>query len=83
MKKENITQVNENNQPHGYWETYWSNGNLDYKGNYVDGKKHGYWEEYYSNGNLGYKGNYVDGKKHGYWEVYYYHGDLEEINFYI
>jgi len=52
MKKKDITPLNENNQPHGYWESYYSNGNLSYKGNYVDGKEHGYWEEYYYNGNL-------------------------------
>jgi antitoxin component YwqK of YwqJK toxin-antitoxin module len=82
MKNKNITPYNENGEEHGYWEYYWSNGNLWYKGNYVDGKKHGYWEYYLVNGNLSSKGNYVDGKKHGYWE-YYYNGELNQIIYYI
>jgi antitoxin component YwqK of YwqJK toxin-antitoxin module len=79
MKNKNITPVNENGKEHGYWEVYYSNGNLCSKGNYVDGNRHGYWEVYYSNGNLCYKGNYVDGKLHGYWEEWY----NNQINYYI
>jgi antitoxin component YwqK of YwqJK toxin-antitoxin module len=71
MKNKNITPYNENGKAHGYWEYYWSNGNLSHKGNYVDGIRHGLWEVYYDNGNLWSKGNYVDGKKHGYWEEWY------------
>ena len=48
-KIKNITPYNENGKPHGYWEDYYDNGNLFYKGNYVDGKPHGYWEETYLN----------------------------------
>jgi antitoxin component YwqK of YwqJK toxin-antitoxin module len=55
MKNKNITPYNELGQPHGYWEHYWSNGQLFYKGNYVNGKRHGYWEIYHSNGQLKYK----------------------------
>ena len=59
MKNKYITPRNENNQPHGYWERYYSNGQLMYKGNYVDGKPHGYWEEYYNNGKLNYKTYFI------------------------
>ena len=79
MKNKDITPYNESDKQHGYWESYWNNGNLWYKGNYVDGKQHGYWEIYYDNGNLSYKGNYVDGKEHGYWEEWY----KNQINYYI
>ena len=51
MNLKNITPINENNQPHGYWEHYFSNGQLYYKGNYVNGNRHGYWEYNY-NGEL-------------------------------
>ena len=83
MKNKDIKPYNENNQAHGYWEYYYENCNLMYKGTYVDGKQHGYWEYYHSNGNLYYKGTYVDGKKHGYWESYYYNGKLNQIRYYI
>ena len=47
-----MNEYNEQGQPHGPWEKYWSDGNLRYKGNYVNGEQHGPWEEYYTNGNL-------------------------------
>ena len=34
------------------WEWYHTNGNLNCKGNYLNGKRHGLWEEYWSNGEL-------------------------------
>lgn len=46
----NITTCNDKGQAHGYWEVYWDNGNLSYKGNYINVKKHGCWEWYYNNG---------------------------------
>lgn len=35
---------------HGLWKSYYSNGEVYYKGNYKNGEAHGYWEDYYSNG---------------------------------
>jgi antitoxin component YwqK of YwqJK toxin-antitoxin module len=58
-----INLFNENGERHGYWEEYYDNGKLAYKGNYVNGKRHGYWESYYSNGELYYKGFYDMGKE--------------------
>ena len=55
MKNKDIKPYNENGDKHGYWEYYWSNGKLMYKGNYVNGNKHGYWERYYDNGQLKHK----------------------------
>ena len=66
----------------GYWEEYYSNGNLSAKGHYKNGVRSGYWEQYYTNGNLWYKGSYKNGKKVGYWEYYYYDGNLDETIFY-
>ena len=59
MKTKDITPYNEKGEPHGYWELYYDNGQLMYKGNYVDGKQHGYWEWYYSNGQLESKTYYI------------------------
>ena len=53
IRKENLINLyNDKGKEHGYWEGYYSNGQLLYKGNYVNGKQHGYWEWYYSNGQL-------------------------------
>ncbi len=45
-------QINKDGKQHGYWETYYPNGKLYSKRNYVNGKQHGYWETYYPNGKL-------------------------------
>jgi len=41
-----IKPRNTKGEPHGYWEVYWSNGNLMYKCFYHNEKRIGY-EEYY------------------------------------
>jgi antitoxin component YwqK of YwqJK toxin-antitoxin module len=65
------------------WELYYSNGQLNFKGNYVNGKQHGYWESYFSDGQLNYKGNFVNGKQHGYWEEYWSKRELTHKTYYI
>ena len=75
-------QYNKNGYRHGYWELYYSNGNLDSKGNYNNGLKHDYWKKYWSNGNLWSKGIYSNDKLLGYWEYYWSDGKkLIEIFF--
>ena len=80
-----MNKLNEQGQKHGPWEWYChhQNGNLSFKGNFINGKAHGPWEEYLSNGKLRYKGNYVNYKRHGLWEWYYPNGELDEIEYYI
>jgi antitoxin component YwqK of YwqJK toxin-antitoxin module len=63
----NIAPLNHKGEPHGYWESYHPNGQLRYKGTYLNGQKHGLWGGYRHNGNLAYKGTYHYGKKIGYW----------------
>ena len=82
-KSKNITPINEKGNSHGLWEVYWSNGQLMYKANYVNGKQHGYWEVYWDNGQLSSKGNFVNGKRHGYFEDYYSDGELKYKTYYI
>jgi antitoxin component YwqK of YwqJK toxin-antitoxin module len=72
-----------NNLKTGYWEYYWENGKLWYKGNYVNGIQEGYWEWYWSNGNIAWKGNFKNGKQDGYWEFYYSNGNIELRGNYI
>jgi antitoxin component YwqK of YwqJK toxin-antitoxin module len=73
-----INQYNENGQPHGLWEYYYSNGKLCYKGTYVNGQHHGLWEHYYSNGQLCYKGTCVNGKRYGLWKYYNEDGTIKK-----
>ena len=48
-----MNKRNEQGQRHGPWETYYLNGNLRYKGNFINGKRHGLCENYgWSNGEL-------------------------------
>lgn len=54
----NIKQYNEIDQQHGYWEVYFENGQLYYKGSYHNGWCIGYWEEY-SSGELRRKAYYI------------------------
>ncbi len=59
MNSKNITPRNDKGEAHGYWEEYFSNGQLSYKGNYVNGNRHGYWERYWDNGQLDSKIYYI------------------------
>jgi antitoxin component YwqK of YwqJK toxin-antitoxin module len=62
LKKLYINRYNSNGEPEGYWEGYYSNGVLWFKGSFVNGIRDGYWEIFYDNGELLTKGNYVNGK---------------------
>jgi len=50
--KINITPTNKEGQRHGPWESHSYNGQLWYKGNYINGQEDGLWEYYFSNGQL-------------------------------
>lgn len=80
-----MNQYNESGQKHGYWEVYYPNGTLWYKGNFINDRMNGYWENYYSNGNISGKGNYIDGELDSYWEFYSYYtdGELNKKSYYI
>ena len=71
-----MNECNKEGQRHGPWESYYENGKLSYKGNYLNGKVHGLFESYYSDGNLRFKSNYINGKRHGLWKAYYLNGKL-------
>ena len=54
----------------GKVEKYNKDGELLYKGEYLNGDKYGMWEEYNDSGILIFKGKYVFGKKNGKAEEY-------------
>ena len=43
---------NEQGEPHGIWEEYRSNGTLNYRANYVNGKRYGLCEKYWADGSF-------------------------------
>jgi len=49
--KEDITPRNVNGERHGEWIEYWNNGQLFYKGTYINGNKIGMWKEWNWNTN--------------------------------
>ena len=62
-----IGQFDENNQKHGYWGTYWGNGDIQSKGNYLNGKKTGYWNYYWSGNSHDKKGYFKNDILIGNW----------------
>lgn len=77
-----INQYDNEGIKQGYWETYWENGEIESKGNYVNGIQDGYWEDYWSNGGLYYKGSFKNGRMNGPWEWYYRNGNISSKNNY-
>ena len=54
-----ITPTNKDGQRHGYWEFYNTNGQLYFKGNFINGNQDGPWERYNTNGKLEAKQYYI------------------------
>jgi antitoxin component YwqK of YwqJK toxin-antitoxin module len=64
-------------------ESYYDNGQLDYKLNYKNGVEDGPFETYYGNGQLRSKGTYRNGVRFGPYESYFVNGQLwvkEKLN---
>ena len=65
-------------EKHGEWIQYNFDGDIIFKGNYVDGKQVGEVVLCYDDGTIQDKGQYdQDGKKHGEWLHYYPSGELK------
>ena len=65
-----MNQRNDKGQKHGPWETYYSNGDLDIRNQYLNGLAHGPSESYWSNGRLYYKAEWRMNNKIGFWEIF-------------
>lgn len=66
-KKTIKNQVDEQGHRHGRWESYWENGALLYKGDFMRGKQHGPWERYNDEGKPSWKGELKNGRYVGLW----------------
>ena len=54
--------IYELNNGNGKIKEYYYNGNIEYEGDYLNGRRHGKGKEYYFNGKLRYEGEYLYGK---------------------
>ena len=61
----------------GEYIEYHSNGNVNIRANYVDGKLQGEYLGYYYGGNFAIRKNYVDGKLQGQYLEYWGNGDFK------
>jgi antitoxin component YwqK of YwqJK toxin-antitoxin module len=64
-------------------ESYYANGKLWDKLQFLNGKQHGEQLYYHSNGKLNYKHQHLNGKNHGEQIGYYDNGELYYKNYYI
>ena len=70
VEKDGISYSTLTNEPYdGSVINFFSNGQLDYKGTFKNGRKEGIWVGYYLDGQLRFKGRYKNGKRHGRWET--------------
>jgi antitoxin component YwqK of YwqJK toxin-antitoxin module len=64
-------------------DSYYENGQLKRRKQYVDGKPHGLWQHWYSNGKIIYHGHYVDGKHQELWEGGHNNGQSWYHGYYV
>jgi antitoxin component YwqK of YwqJK toxin-antitoxin module len=62
----------------GPFETYYENGQIQWKGPYINGEPYGPFETYYENGQIQWNGSYFNGELNGPFESYYENGQLQE-----
>ena len=63
-----------NGKKEGEYKSYYKNGELHEKVNYIDGLKQGIEKSYYDNGQLFVEVNYIDDKKNGIFKSYHING---------
>lgn len=66
----NRQNINENGELDGESISYYKNGQLESKGNYINKLRTGNWEFYWYTGQLQSKGSYKEGKFDGEWKEY-------------
>ena len=64
-------------EKHGYWTTYYANGNKRSEGRYDHGIKEGFWIQYWPNGGKKSEGEFVDDKFTGKYMAYHPNGNRE------
>jgi antitoxin component YwqK of YwqJK toxin-antitoxin module len=64
-------------EKHGYWTTYYANGNKRSEGLYNRGKKEGVWIQYWQNGSKKSEGTFRDGQFTGRYMAYHENGSRQ------
>ncbi len=67
---------------HGYWITYYANGNKRSEGGYIHGKKDGPWITYHKNGNKASEASFRNNKYEGPCITYHENGNLRSSGAY-
>lgn len=80
---EEMAFLYKNKPRNGMYVTYWPNGHLERRRNYVDGKKNGLYERFNSCGIKKLKCYFKDDKKHGEYIEYYKNGQIMKTYNYI
>ena len=62
------------NMPHGTYISYFLNGNIESRGQFVNGETDGVWEFYYETGGLKMRGIVRENSNYGFWEYYFENG---------
>lgn len=75
-KETNNTFSIYNNQTHKMHLSFFENGKLYMKSEFLGGQKHGEWVVCYKNSNVHYSSMYVDGSREGTWITYYENGKI-------
>ena len=70
--------VKDKSTKQGPYHSFFQNGQLSSKGNYVDGKRHGHWVLYHSNGQKRLSAHYKSGEPTGTWEFWSKNGKKEK-----
>lgn len=73
-KETNNTNSIYNNQTHSMDLSFFENGKLSMKSEFLGREKHGEWIMCWQNGNVCYSNTYVEGSKEGTWVTYYENG---------
>ncbi len=82
-KPDCIKPRNAKGEAHGFWELYFDNGKLFYKGNFINGKEDGWFKENHLSGKTDMRGYHINGVRHGLWKEYYRGGNMREKTYYI
>ncbi|MBR8766563.1 hypothetical protein IX306_001939 [Porphyromonas levii] len=74
----NKTNVHKGNRQNGLYERWHSNGQLEERGHWGNGKREGVLENWYEDGSPWIRSSYKNGKRDGFYERWYPNGQLEE-----
>ena len=69
--------IEENQLPEGLWISWYKNGSINKKINFIKGKKEGAYESWYENGNKNAKGNFKNDLREGTWAFYNKDGSIQ------